>query len=155
MRTEVRPGPGRWRGPRERELRAKLDDGGRKALAERVKGLGFEEIEAYCAGALEAMKPKPVVVLASSNPDVPLDRQRERLSEAQRRLIEDEERKFKEWDKEKREDRRIAELQAAIDRHMEFRLAEERAERRFRGELDPYGLGLYGAEPYHKGLGEE
>ena len=99
MRTEIRPGPGRWRGPRERELRSKLDEEERKALAERVKGLGFEEIEAYCA---EVLEPKPVVVLASSNPDVPLDRQRERLSEAQRRLVADEERKFKEWEKEKR-----------------------------------------------------
>ena len=81
---------------------------------------------------------------------MPLERQRERLSLAQRRLVADEERKFKEWEKEKRQDRRIAELQAAIDRHMEFRLAEERAERRFRRELDPYGLGLYGVEPFHK-----
>jgi SpoVK/Ycf46/Vps4 family AAA+-type ATPase len=151
MRSEVNGGLGRWRGPVERELRAKLSDEDRKALAERVKGMGFEEIEAYCAAALKALQPVPVAVLATSNPEVPLDRQRERLSEAQKRLIADEERKFKEWEEEKRRDRWVAERQAAIDFHMEMRLAEARAERRFRRELDPYGLGLYGAEPFHKG----
>jgi hypothetical protein len=51
-------------------------------------------------------EPKPTVVsLASSNPEVPLERQRERLSEAQRRLIEDENRRLKEWEAQKKHER--------------------------------------------------
>jgi hypothetical protein len=46
--------------------------------------------------AKEAAKPKPVVTLATANPEVPLERQRERISEAQRKLIADEERKLQE-----------------------------------------------------------
>ena len=37
-----------------------------------------------------------VVTLATANPDVPLERQRERISEAQQRLIEDEARRLAE-----------------------------------------------------------
>ena len=155
MRSEVNGGLGRWRGPVERELRAKLSEEDRKALAEIVRGKGFDEIEAYCGEVLEAMSPKPVVVLATSNPAVPLERQRERLSAAQRRLIADEEARFKEWEEQKKRDRWVAEKQAAIDHHREMRLESERAERRFRRELDPYRLGIYGAEPCHKVYGRE
>ena len=101
-------------------------------------------------------KPKPepapkVVELASSNPDVPLERQRERISEAQRRLVEDEDRRLKEWEAQKRHERWLMERQAALDFWMAQKLANEEAERRFDKELDPFDIGIYGARPFHRG----
>jgi hypothetical protein len=81
-------------------------------------------------------EPKVIVELASCNPNVPIDRQRERLSEAQRRLIEDEHRRLKEWEAQKKHERWLMERQAAIDFHMEQKLANEEAERRFRDRDD-------------------
>ena len=57
--------------------------------------------------------------LASCNPYVPLDRQRERISDAQKQLIEDENRKLKEWEAQKKHERWLMERQTAIDFHME------------------------------------
>jgi hypothetical protein len=84
-------------------------------------------------------EPKPVVTLATTNPEVPLERQRERLSEAQQRLIADEEARLRQWEEEKKRERWIAERQRAIDFHMEMKLANEEAERMFRRN-DPCGL---------------
>ena len=84
----------------------------------------------------EAVKPTPVVTLATANPDVPLERQRERISEAQQRLIADEQLRL---EAEKKHERWIAARQAAIDFHMEMKLANEEAERRFR-RGDPCGI---------------
>jgi hypothetical protein len=100
-------------------------------------------------------EPKVIVELASCNPNVPLERQRERLSEAQKRLIEDEDRRLKEWEAQKKHERWLAERQAAIDFWMEQKLANEEAERRFEKELDPFNIGIYGARPYHRGRGED
>jgi hypothetical protein len=100
-------------------------------------------------------EPKVIVELASCNPNVPLERQRERISEAQKRLIEDEDRKLKEWEAKKKHERWLAERQAAIDFWMEQKLANEEAERRFEKELDPCNIGIYGAQPYHRGRGED
>jgi hypothetical protein len=100
-------------------------------------------------------EPKVIVELASCNPNVPLERQRERISEAQKRLIEDENRKLKEWKAQKKHERWLADRQAAIDWHMEQKLANEEAERRFEKELDPFNIGLYDAQPYHRGRGED
>ena len=100
-------------------------------------------------------EPKVIVSLATSNPNVPIDRQRERLAEAQKRLIEDENRRLKEWEAKKRHDRWLAERQAAIDFWMEQKLANEEAERRFEKELDPFDISLYDAQPYHRGRGED
>ena len=80
----------------------------------------------------EAVKPEPVVTLATSNPDVPLERQRDRISEAQQRLIADEARRLAELEEEKRREAWIAAKQAAIDFHMEMIRANEEAERMFR-----------------------
>ena len=88
------------------------------------------------AEAREAAKPKaPVVTLAVSNPDVPLDRQRERIAEATERLIADERRRLAEL---QAHEARIAAMQRAIDWHMEMKLANEEAERQFRRN-DPCG----------------
>src|ERR1700726_3263931 len=73
----------------------------------------------------EAMKPEPAVTLATSNPDVPLERQRERITEAQQRLIADEARRL---EAEKAHEAWIAAKQAAIDFHMEMIRANEEAE---------------------------
>jgi hypothetical protein len=75
---------------------------------------------------LEAAKPKVVVTLAASNPDVPLERQRDRIAEAQERLIEDERRRLEEV---KAREVWIANWQRAIDFHMEMRLMNEEAEK--------------------------
>ena len=97
-------------------------------------------------------KPEPKIVsLASCNPYVPLERQRERLSEGQRRLVEDEDRRLKEWEAQKKHERWLAERQAAIDFWMEQKLANEEAERRLEKELDPFDIGIYGARPFHRG----
>lgn len=77
-----------------------------------------------------------VVTLATANFDVPLERQRERISEAQQRLIEDEARRLAE---EERREAWIAARQAAIDWHMEMIRANEEAERMFR-RSDPCRL---------------
>jgi hypothetical protein len=91
------------------------------------------------AAAMEAAKPRaPVVTLAAANANVPLARQRERISEAQQRLIADEERRLAELEEQKRE-RWLQARQAAIDFHMEMKLANEEAERQFRRN-DPCGL---------------
>ena len=85
----------------------------------------------------EATTPKAVVVeLASCNPYVPLDRQRERISDAQKQLIEDEDRRLKEWEAQKNHERWLMERQAALDFHMEQKLANEEAERQFRDRDD-------------------
>jgi hypothetical protein len=81
-------------------------------------------------------EPKVIVELASCNPNVPIDRQRERLAEAQQRLIEDENRRLKEWKAQKKHERWLMDRQAAIDFHMEQKLANEEAERRFRDRDD-------------------
>ena len=90
-------------------------------------------------------KPKPtaaapattkIVELASCNPYVPLDRQRERISEAQRQLIEDENRKLKEWEAQKKHERLLMERQKAIDFHMEQKLLNEEWERQIRNRDD-------------------
>ena len=90
-------------------------------------------------------KPKPtpappaatkIVELASCNPYVPLDRQRERISEAQRQLIEDEDRRLKEWEAQKKHERWLMERQAALDWHMEQKLVNEEVERQFRDRDD-------------------
>jgi hypothetical protein len=91
------------------------------------------------AAALEAAKPRSVVTLAAANANVPLERQRERISVAQQRLIADEERRLRELEEEQKRERWIAARQAAIDFHMEMKLANEEAERRFR-RSDPCGL---------------
>jgi hypothetical protein len=96
-------------------------------------------------------EPPKVVTLASSNPEVPLERQRERISEAQQRLREDEERKLREWEEKKRKEKWLLERQMAIDFWMEQRIASEEAERRFRRELDPTNSGICGAAPFHRG----
>jgi hypothetical protein len=82
--------------------------------------------------------------------EVPLDRQRHHLREAQQRLVEDTERRLEEWQEQERREKRAAELQRVIDFHMEMKLANEEAERRFMRELDPWNLGIYGVEPFHK-----
>jgi hypothetical protein len=87
----------------------------------------------------EVVKPAPVVKLATSNPDVPLERQRERLSEAQGRLIADEARRLAELEEQQRRKAWIAARQAAIDWHMETIRANEEAERMFR-RSDPCRL---------------
>jgi hypothetical protein len=79
---------------------------------------------------------KPVVTLATANPEVPLERQRERLSEAQQRLIADEQRRL---EAEKKHEAWLTARQAAIDFHVEMIRANEEAERRFRRN-DPCGL---------------
>ena len=88
-------------------------------------------------------KPKPtpapttkIVELASCNPYVPLERQRERISDAQRQLIEDENRRLKELEAQKKHERWLMERQAALDWHMEQKLANEEAERRYRDRDD-------------------
>ena len=48
--------------------------------------------------SLHLHRDRRYVELASCNPYVPLDRQRERISDAQKQLIEDENRKLKEWE---------------------------------------------------------
>lgn len=83
----------------------------------------------------EAVKPEPVVKLATANPDVPLDRQRERIAEATERLIADERRRLAEL---QAHEARIAAYQRVIDWHMEQKLANEEAEREFRRN-DPCG----------------
>src|SRR5271166_3054451 len=88
----------------------------------------------------EAEAAKPVVTLAVANPDVPLERQRERISEAQQRLIAH----LREWEAEKKRERWIAERQRALDFHLEMIRANEEAERRLMRNLDPFGLGIYG-----------
>ena len=70
-----------------------------------------------------------IVELASCNPYVPLDRQRERISDAQKQLIEDENRKLKEWESQKKHERWLMERQAALDFHMEQKLLNEEWER--------------------------
>ena len=78
-------------------------------------------------------EPEPKVVeLATSNPDVPLERQRDRISEAQQKLIADEARRLAELEEQKRREAWIAAKQAAIDWHMEMIRANEEAERMFR-----------------------
>ena len=84
-----------------------------------------------------SLKPETVVVeLASCNPDVPLDRQRERISDAQKQLIEDENRRLKEWEAQKKHERLLMERQKAIDFHMEQKLLNEESERQFRDRDD-------------------
>jgi hypothetical protein len=95
------------------------------------------ERRAAKAAALEAAKPKAVVTLATVNPDVPLERQRDRIAEAQQRLIEDEQRRLAELAEQKREAWLIA-RQQAIDWHMEMKLANEAEERQLRRN-DPCG----------------
>ena len=110
----------------------------------KYEDMSFEEL-------LKAMppwkkrKPKPtaaapattkIVELASCNPYVPLDRQRERISEAQRQLIEDENRKLKEWEAQKKHERLLMERQKAIDFHMEQKLLNEEWERQIRNRDD-------------------
>jgi hypothetical protein len=90
------------------------------------------------AAVLEAAKPKVVVTLAAANANVPLERQRERISEAQQRLIADEEARLRELEEQQKRERWIAARQAAIDFHMEMKLANEEAERQFR-RSDPCG----------------
>lgn len=125
-------------------------------------GKSREEIKAMILdGLYEDCMPKPppkaaepapkIVSLASSNPSVPLERQRERLSEAQKRLIEDEDRRLEEWKAQKKHERWLAERQAAIDWWMEQKLANEEAERRLDKELDPFDIGLYSTRPCHRG----
>ena len=85
----------------------------------------------------EATTPKTVVVsLASCNPYVPLERQRERISDAQKQLIEDENRKLKEWEAQKKYERLLMERQKAIDFHMEQKLLNEEWERQIRDRDD-------------------
>jgi hypothetical protein len=85
----------------------------------------------------EATTPKTVVVsLASCNPYVPLERQRERISDAQKQLIEDENRKLKEWKSQKKHERWLMERQAALDWRMEQKRANEEWERHYRDDDD-------------------
>jgi hypothetical protein len=97
------------------------------------------ERRAAKAAALEAAKPKPVVTLAVANPNVPLERQRERISEATERLIADEARRLAELKEKNAREAWIAAQQAAIDRHMAMRLRNEEAEQQLR-RSDPCGL---------------
>ena len=85
----------------------------------------------------EATTPKAVVVeLASCNPYVPLERQRERISDAQRQLIEDENRRLKELEAQKKHERLLMERQKAIDFHMEQKRLNEEWERQIRDRDD-------------------
>ena len=90
-------------------------------------------------------KPKPtpalpaaakIVELVSCNPHVPLDRQRERISDAQKQLFEDEHRRLKEWESQKKHERWLMERQAALDWHMEQKRANEEWERHYRDDPD-------------------
>ena len=83
----------------------------------------------------EAVKPAPVVTLATSNPDVPLDRQRDRIAEATERLIADERRRLAEL---QAHEARMAAYQRAIDWHMEMKLEHEAEEQQLRRN-DPCG----------------
>ena len=91
---------------------------------------------------------KKVVALATANPEVPLERQRDRIAEAQRKLAEDQWRILQE---ERRYERWLAERQAALDFHMEMKLENETAARRFEEELDPVNCDLYGPRPCVRG----
>jgi hypothetical protein len=97
------------------------------------------ERRAAKAAALEAAKPKVVVTLAAANANVPLERQRERLTEAQQRLIADEVQRLAELAEQQKREAWLIARQAAIDWHMEMKLANEEAERRFQ-RSDPCGL---------------
>jgi hypothetical protein len=79
-------------------------------------------------------EPKVIVELASCNPNVPLERQRERISEAQKRLIEDEDRRLKEWKAQKKHERWLAERQETIDWHWEQKLLNEEIARQYRDD---------------------
>jgi hypothetical protein len=96
------------------------------------------ERRAAKAAALEAAKPKAVVTLAASNPDVPLERQRDRIAEAQQRLIADEVRRLAELAEHQKREAWLMARQAAIDWHMEMKLANEAEERQLR-RSDPCG----------------
>jgi hypothetical protein len=91
--------------------------------------------------------PENVVSLATANPEVPLERQRERIREAERKLAEDQWRILQE---ERRKARWLAERQAAIDFHMEMKLANEAAAKRIERDLDPVNCGLYDTKPCHR-----
>jgi hypothetical protein len=80
-----------------------------------------------------------VVTLVVANPNVPLERQRERISEATERLIADEQRRLAELHEAQRREAWIATWQRAIDRHMAMRLMNEEAEEQLR-RSDPCGL---------------
>jgi hypothetical protein len=94
-------------------------------------------------------KPKPPVVekpkvvkLATANPDVPLERQRKRIEEQVDQLDADMERKLREWEEEKRRERRTAELQQQIDWHWEMQQRHREAAERY----DP----IYNPAPCHR-----
>ena len=97
----------------------------------------FEELLRQCRRgrndlSLLSLNPRPMVVsLASCNPHVPLERQRERISDAQKQLIEDENRKLKEWEAQKQHERLLMERQKALDWHMEQKRLNEEWERKF------------------------
>jgi hypothetical protein len=112
------------------ERRLSLDE-----MLELAKQVAVER-RAAKAAALEAAKPAPVVTLAAANANVPLERQRERLSEATERLIEDARRRLAEL---KAHEAWVANWQRAIDFHMEMRLMNEEAERQLR-RSDPCGI---------------
>jgi hypothetical protein len=116
--------------------RATIDKMSLDEVIELAKQVAVER-RAAKAAALEAAKPKSVVTLAAANANVPLERQRDRIAEAQQRLIEDEQRRLAELAEQKREAWLIA-RQQAIDWHMEMKLANEAEERQFR-RSDPCG----------------
>jgi hypothetical protein len=117
--------------------RATIDKMSLDEVIELAKQVAVER-RAAKAAALEAAKPKSVVTLATSNPDVPLERQRDRIAEAQQRLIADEVRRLAELEAQQKREAWLIARQAAIDWHMEMKLANEEEERRFRRD-DPCG----------------
>jgi hypothetical protein len=86
--------------------------------------------------APKVTEPKVIVELASCNPNVPIERQRERISEAQKRLVEDQNRRLKEWKDKKKHEKWLADNQANIDWHMEQKLINEEWQRHYRDNPD-------------------
>jgi hypothetical protein len=129
----------------------------REALLRELDVAAERHRERMRQARLPKQAPKPAMPVVSVECAQRVHRQSgERLVERQESAAERGRRVFAEMRQAaQQENERRCAAQRALDFWMEEKLFAEEAERRFRRELDPCNMGLYGAEPFHRGRGED
>ena len=133
-------------------------------IADRICKRAREELLAGLERKRLAQQTKPGLVVCSEA-ELSLETQRGRLRDAAERLFEEEKRQLESAAERNRrwiEERKSKVLnpppltkqeayQQSVDNWVRFQRQAAAYERRFRKELDPLNLGIYGVEPFHGG----
>jgi hypothetical protein len=136
-------------------------------LRERLQALGkpVPKTEVEALALLKALESKPVKLVT----ELPLEAKQERLQRQAKELFKEQQAELSAAEHNRRVfaqmraenearlmgDPSMSPYQRMVDGWVRMQREAAMYERRLRREIDPCGLGIYGAEPCHRGQGED